>query len=262
MAEEDTKKFSQETNKAKTLVNSQRHFYLGHISSLSYVHKKAERLTTALHLVTKFIAPNEAIRDRLRAESVGLLSDMFYVDSDSFLNEEWLDTITAKAAKIVALLEVAYRSGYVSEMNWNILSREYTQFPSLLKETRDADGIGALNKSFFHVEAPPPAVGEDVAQTAYDEAKPTRSIKDIKRTVSPGRKANIGQSLGSQKKKDDRRTAILGLLKHQDKISVKDVTAVVKGYSEKTLQRELLSLVSDGVLKKEGERRWSTYSLA
>jgi hypothetical protein len=42
---------------------------------------------------------------------------------------------------------------------------------------------------------------------------------------------------------------------------VKDVSAVVKDCSEKTLQRELLALVAQGVLKKEGERRWSSYVL-
>ena len=30
-------------------------------------------------------------------------------------------------------------------------------------------------------------------------------------------------------------------------------------HSEKTLQRELVSMVTDGVLKKEGTKRWSKY---
>ena len=50
-------------------------------------------------------------------------------------------------------------------------------------------------------------------------------------------------------------------IKEKDKINVKDVTKVVRDCSEKTLQRELVSLVGKGVLVKEGERRWSTYSL-
>ena len=32
-------------------------------------------------------------------------------------------------------------------------------------------------------------------------------------------------------------------------------------HSEKTLQRELVSMVGDGVLKKSGEKRWSRYSV-
>jgi hypothetical protein len=42
---------------------------------------------------------------------------------------------------------------------------------------------------------------------------------------------------------------------------MKDFVKVIPECSEKTIQRELLDLVGKGVLKKEGERRWSTYSL-
>ena len=44
-------------------------------------------------------------------------------------------------------------------------------------------------------------------------------------------------------------------------MNVKDVLGVVAGVSEKTIQRELLALVDEGILKKEGERRWTLYSL-
>jgi len=42
---------------------------------------------------------------------------------------------------------------------------------------------------------------------------------------------------------------------------VKDFAKVITDISEKTIQRELLDLVQRGVIKKEGERRWSRYSL-
>jgi hypothetical protein len=36
---------------------------------------------------------------------------------------------------------------------------------------------------------------------------------------------------------------------------------MIKDCSEKTIQRELIVLVSEKVVKKEGERRWSVYSI-
>ena len=36
---------------------------------------------------------------------------------------------------------------------------------------------------------------------------------------------------------------------------------MLKDVSEKTVQRELFALVKEGVLKKEGEKRWSVYKL-
>jgi len=46
------------------------------------------------------------------------------------------------------------------------------------------------------------------------------------------------------------------------KLTIKDFTKNIKDCSEKTIQRELLAMVAKGVLKKEGERRWSKYFLS
>jgi len=49
-------------------------------------------------------------------------------------------------------------------------------------------------------------------------------------------------------------------------MSIKDIDLALQGLGEKcgekTLQRELVSMVGDGVLKKSGEKRWSRYFLA
>ena len=62
--------------------------------------------------------------------------------------------------------------------------------------------------------------------------------------------------------KDDRKVIITRLLSKKGGLNIKDFSQAIRGCSEKTIQRELLAMVASGVLKKEGERRWSTYSLA
>src|SRR3989338_2076002 len=61
--------------------------------------------------------------------------------------------------------------------------------------------------------------------------------------------------------KNDRRKIILALIKQKPALTVRDITKSIPQVSEKTIQRELLSMVAEGVLLKRGERRWSTYSL-
>lgn len=62
--------------------------------------------------------------------------------------------------------------------------------------------------------------------------------------------------------KNERRAVIFSLLRQKGEVSVADVATVISNCSQKTLQRELLAMVDEGVLKKTGERRWSRYSFA
>lgn len=61
--------------------------------------------------------------------------------------------------------------------------------------------------------------------------------------------------------KEERRKIILALIRQKPSLTVKDIAKSISGVSEKTIQRELLSMVAEGVLEKRGERRWSTYSI-
>lgn len=61
--------------------------------------------------------------------------------------------------------------------------------------------------------------------------------------------------------RDDRRKIIFALIKQKPELTVKDITKSIPGVSEKTIQRELLAMVAEGILEKHGERRWSTYGV-
>jgi predicted HTH transcriptional regulator len=63
-------------------------------------------------------------------------------------------------------------------------------------------------------------------------------------------------------KKNSRQSIIISLLKRKKEIMIKDVSPLINGCSEKTIQRELLEMVSLGLLRKLGEKRWSRYTLA
>jgi DNA-binding transcriptional ArsR family regulator len=60
----------------------------------------------------------------------------------------------------------------------------------------------------------------------------------------------------------NRRERIMGIIKDKGHVTIKDVSTAITDVSEKTIQRELMSLISDRIIVKEGERRWSKYSIA
>lgn len=180
--------------------------------------------------------------------------------------------------ELVSLLRLGATAGLISEANAQVLVDEYLKILSRLAAP-SVQGI-VLSQDELLAE---PSIG--------DHSQPSRpllpsSIDDLFGAEDPAlarvRTPQRGRAISHQAKGlrpsgtssqttrpkappgsvSDRSQRILAIVKAKGVVSIGDVSAVVTDCSEKTIQRELLALVSEGVLKKEGERRWSTYRLA
>ena len=60
----------------------------------------------------------------------------------------------------------------------------------------------------------------------------------------------------------DRTTRIKTVLEAKPEATIKDLTDIITDVSAKTIQRDLNSLIDSGEVIRQGERRWSKYSLA
>lgn len=90
-----------------------------------------------------------------------------------------------------------------------------------------------------------------------DVARPPASVQ---RSGIKVVKTDIPHPLSSALR-EDRKAKIIAFLRQNNVAIIKDFTSVIHGCGEKTIQRLLADLVDSGVLKREGERRWSRYSL-
>lgn len=249
-----------------------------------YLYKKAEKLASALYVVTNLIDSKEVLRSLLREKSINIFSEVMQLQKMSLTNHNALkkdvdtkvehvssDTLLSGITEIVSLLEIARVSRHISEMNFSVLEREYIDLGILIKTKREdiAPDNVQLPKEFFDV----PNLYETrvLKQSSIKDTKHTQKIYKTKKE----KQIPIKDTLDSVTKPKDiihpktadirhnnRRNTILELLQDKPSVTVKDVINEIQGCSSKTLQRELLSLVNEGILKKEGERRWSTYSLA
>lgn len=88
-------------------------------------------------------------------------------------------------------------------------------------------------------------------------------VKDIKGQTK-GQKDKTtslqGQARDTQGGLSKRASLILEFVRKHKNVSIKDIAKVIRGFSEKTIQRELTSLIQQGLVEKRGERRWSIYS--
>ena len=223
---------------------------------------KAERLVTATHLMTRHIGQKEPLRTSLRQECISLLR-LLHVH-DERISE---DALSERILYIESLLDAAFHSGFISQINYAVVRNEYEALDKFLRSKQGVFGSteAVVGDVFFDIPEPKPVeVPKSVPQVSSVQSG-TIIIKD--KTISKGqtpkkRAVPKKKSATVAKRQNGRRSTILDLLRRQKKVSVRDVAEVITGVSEKTLQRELLSLVEEGIVIKEGERRWSTYSLA
>jgi hypothetical protein len=180
--------------------------------------------------------------------------------------------------ELTSLYEVAHRAGFISEMNFVIIKSELDKMLELL-DKREGSQVNtksiSFDESFFKVERPTEGMGqgdtnrgmshESGAMKINSYTHSNSQIENKKYEIRSGIKPSasfIKDNNVLKDIKDKRQDIIIALVKKHRTLTIKGFTAVIKDCSEKTIQRELLSLVGSGVLKKEGERRWSTYSLA
>ncbi len=216
-------------------------------------HKKTEKLVTAIYMLTSFFDEKEPMKWRLRELGSRLLS---HTDNHALVQE------------IMSLLTVAKHSGLITDMNFEIIHREFSKLlPEpltiqhlLVSETGAADAKREADhaqtspeRSFYIASSLPPAV----MRTQQAESLIKDKLEDQEMDKRP-----LKEFGAVAVKKNSRQSVIISLLKRKKEIMIKDVSPLIDGVSEKTIQRELLALVQAGILKKEGEKRWSKYSLA
>ena len=200
---------------------------------MSELSKKSEKLASAIYLVTSFFDDNEPLKWRLRTLSTDLVSERIRDKS----------TITKE---VLTLFSIAKTSGLISETNYDILVRELSKF--------EYDAERSLNLMLSTDTVP---IDRTLMEPHKVEYLKDKSIRD-KVLEKPILKEFGAVSV----KKSSRQSIIVALLKRKKEIMIKDISPLISGCSEKTIQRELSAMVQTGILKKTGEKRWSRYSLA
>ncbi|MFA6520215.1 MAG: hypothetical protein WCT44_01255 [Candidatus Paceibacterota bacterium] len=250
-------------------------------TSISYT--KTNKLITALYMVTDIIDKDEPLRNKLRTLGTNIISD---------INTNPVCACD-KISEIMSFLDIASAINIISEMNCNILRKEFLELDQSIKQSTDK--VEVLNRQinlseFFKGELPARnTFSQPVQFKGHDKSLPER----------PFSRAGIGHKghtrLGVQKGstllkalsdtklsplragdfdilKKHRREDIINIIKLtggsatikdiKDKVqSVPNQAGSLVSCGEKTLQRELVSMVHDGVLNKTGEKRWSRYFL-
>jgi hypothetical protein len=244
----------------------------------AFIYRKTEKLVTAVYMITNFIKDTEPLKWSVREKALSLMSRNLAITTASLSDRKnLLKEYQALSIEIVSLSGIGFHSGLISEMNFLILKREFEALVDIIQNEeskKKSEETVMLSSSFF----------DTGNHGGVDSLKQTETINSVNNPVEkkePFYKGHVeptknhfvktqvkkevvkDKKIGGvvEEKKNGRQDTIVNLLHKKQGLNIKDFSEVISGCSEKTIQRELLAMVENKTLRKEGERRWSKYYL-
>lgn len=244
---------------------------------------KAEKIGSAFFLLTGFMNDQEPIKWDIRQTATRLVLLLARTSAiDLSTRKKALDDASITTSELLSLVEICSLSGLVSKMNSEILSSELNSLSNTISlELSNFAKYSALKfpKNFFSVPddyqfgLPSKNAVDNKLLGDGERSKSTENIIKDKITTTELESYKRGNLEEQDKKKikeygsvaikrNKRQGFIIQALKRKKELTIKDISMIFNDCSEKTIQRELASLINDGIVVKEGERRWTKYSLA
>lgn len=205
-----------------------------------YIFKKTEKICLAVFYIlrTNEDADNKdtVVSDLEDASRTLLDTALVSLDTPKMSLDGVMRELRFALVTLESYLRIAHVSRHLSAQHLEVFLREIA---SLQRGLRGYTDRGSMN---------PFETGE---------AEPMRERKMVRAATGAPSRSVTQTVLGERSRKD----RIIDILKDKGSATIKDITDVVTDCSEKTVQRELIALIKDGIVHREGERRWSRYSI-
>lgn len=208
------------------------------------VFKKTEKIVSAVFFILQRQEQQVSIKDEsyiaseIQKTSLALLALL----SETLITDEarahrHLHRVSQHLILLTSLVSVAVSGGVIAHAYGSIITAEIA---SVLDSVREYDGGGKGVAEKSRVQ--PAEKKERVTSSPVESA-----------TAHTSAPAVVTQ---------DRKERILEIVRDKGHVSIKDISDTIKDVSEKSIQRDLNSLIEKGQIIRQGERRWSTYSIA
>ena len=219
-------------------------------------YRRAERMASAIILLTNHISDIDVLKKHARELSVKLLSDVISIkdemrSSNSELGRELKFTIR----QLVSALRLLAISGSVSFQNADSVSEALDELSSFLNSSRRSvlsESISISKDELLDLRDSQPTLSD--AKTHERLPRATGDIKD-----NPQNSGVSYDSSHEDKVLSARSKTVVEILRLHGEMGIRDIASNLPEFSEKMIQRELARLVTLGAVKKTGLKRWSRY---
>lgn len=240
------------------------------------VLKKADRLAAALYILSNLFSDKEPLKWELRDSVLTISKDINKARSTN--SDVLLRKLYFEIDMILRMLCIAQIGGLVSQMNFSIFKKEIEEMQAVVHKCNESDNLSedvSFEDTFFTEKEVTAKDDNDKMSVLYK--KIPRNNEYNKTEIQENELLN--QKLVNNKQTSDapfisttnttgailrneRRDKILRFLNNKRDATIKDIASNFSDCSDKTIQRELNTLIKNNLVVRSGKRRWSRYSVA
>ncbi len=229
--------------KETLLRTEQRYIMLEDIEYYKYIFKKTEKIACAVFYILRS-GSNQRQDDALVFDLESTANELLdtaleSVSSDLEQSEEKGATLRYALLRMESKLRLAHGARLIGQEHLEVFLHEI-------------DSVQRSLKKYIEPRTKNPLSAEHILGSSSPRE---RKVQRQSNAQLPREGGTLTDNKGS------RRERIVQVLRDKGSATIKDIVEVVTDCSEKTIQRELISLIKDNIVSREGERRWSKYSL-
>jgi len=209
-----------------------------------YIYKKTEKIVCAVFYILR-ADTEEGQKDiivRDTEEAAKTLLDVVLLALRS--PRSYADVHAREVQHALLILESKLRISHASR----ILREGYLEV--FLNEL---DSVKRTLRKYIESPDRNPLAVEEVRIEGVEKG---RKVREPKRIEARPEGSPANQPIGRT-----RSERILDIIKDKGEATIKDIAERVTDCSEKTIQRELITMIKDNLILRDGERRWSKYKL-
>jgi len=215
------------------------------------VFKRTERIVSAIFYILSFLEKNEKTDIHYVSLSERAMSVHNAVIKSLDLAEH--EGAEAHTPLLTTLL------GLESALHLAVAARVVSPEVELTLTTEIESLLRYLKGNY--IETTNPSRGLSTSSKTSERQKPRESTPRRRRPAIPHGDLSSDAVL-VYSELSDRLARIKTVLEAKPEATIKDLSDIITDVSSKTLQRDLNSLIEKGEVKRQGERRWSKYSLS
>lgn len=244
---------------------------------LTYSYKKSSKLMSVIFVVTDSFIGQQLLKDSIRDTALRVVRDILGIMSGNDF-KLGISSLEANILLINSLVETFVVTRSIDSKIGEILCDEYRDLLSLVLTVEVVNhgfknspyAVNSIEELFRQIDGDK-EIFEKKRSTNKEIHPLTLREKTIGRdssnqNTSTQHLRNTPKFLSgeytqrSETEKDMKREKMaLEVISKGHGLGIKDISLVFPDVSEKTVQRLLISMLEKGLIRKEGERRWSRY---